>query len=245
MTEEEWLTAKSPEPMTYFLFTRGSNTRKLRLFACACCRAAWEYLLEDHLRDAVLAAEACLDGHISPVQMREHVLTVKRSRKKRDKAVAMVYDTIRDPHHELYGHGYGAADKAARLIASSVAPNLSPTAQTFYDGTRWVTESIPANADRLRWDEQYTSQHRTFADYLRCIFGNPFRPVAFDPRWRTETVSALATGIYADRAFDRLPVLADALEEAGCDAADALAHCRGPGPHARGCWVVDLALGKE
>jgi hypothetical protein len=55
----------------------------------------------------------------------------------------------------------------------------------------------------------------------------------------------LAQAIYDDRAFDRLPILADALEEAGCDTADILAHCRGPGPHVRGCWVVDLILGKQ
>jgi hypothetical protein len=83
------------------------------------------------------------------------------------------------------------------------------------------------------------------ADLLREIFGNPFRPVTFDSAWRTETAVALASGIYADRAFDRLPILADALEEAGCDNADVLAHCRGPGPHVRGCWVVDLVLGKS
>ena len=65
-----------------------------------------------------------------------------------------------------------------------------------------------------------------------------------DQAWRTESVVGLATGIYADRAFDRLPVLADALEDAGCANADVLGHCRGPGPHARGCWVVDLLLGK-
>ncbi len=81
-------------------------------------------------------------------------------------------------------------------------------------------------------------------EVVRCIVGNPFRPVAFDPRWRTETAGALASGIYAERAFDRLPILADALEEAGCDHPDVLAHCRGPGPHARGCWVVDGLLGK-
>jgi hypothetical protein len=80
---------------------------------------------------------------------------------------------------------------------------------------------------------------------LRDIFGNPFRPVTFDPRWLTATVVALATGIYAERAFDRMPILADALEEAGCDHADILAHCRGDGPHVRGCWVVDLVLGKS
>lgn len=66
-----------------------------------------------------------------------------------------------------------------------------------------------------------------------------------EPRWRSETVLALAAGIYAEGAFDRLPILADALEEAGCDNTDILAHCRGPGPHVRGCWVVDLILGKS
>jgi hypothetical protein len=79
---------------------------------------------------------------------------------------------------------------------------------------------------------------------VRDIFGNPFRPVAFDPRWRSAAVVGLAEAVYADREFDRLPVLADALEEAGCDHADVLAHCRGGGPHARGCWVVDGILGK-
>jgi hypothetical protein len=80
---------------------------------------------------------------------------------------------------------------------------------------------------------------------LLCVFGNPFRPGAFDPAWRSETVVALASGIYAERAFDRLPILADALEEAGCDHPDVLAHCRQlDATHVRGCWVVDLVLGK-
>ena len=60
----------------------------------------------------------------------------------------------------------------------------------------------------------------------------------------TEAVAALARGVYDDRAFDRLPVLADALDDAGCANADLLAHLRGPGPHVRGCWAVDLLLGK-
>jgi len=55
----------------------------------------------------------------------------------------------------------------------------------------------------------------------------------------------LVTSNYEERAFDRMPILADALEEAGCDSCDALTHCRGPGPHIRGCWVVDLILGKQ
>lgn len=83
------------------------------------------------------------------------------------------------------------------------------------------------------------------ADLLRDIFGNPFRPIALDPPWRSETAVAVAAGIYEERAFDRMPILADALEDAGCDHADVLTHCRGPGPHARGCWVVDGVLGKS
>lgn len=90
-----------------------------------------------------------------------------------------------------------------------------------------------------------SSVNRDWAHLVRCIVGNPFRPVTFAPSWRSETGVSLASGIYAERAFDRLPILADALEEAGCDHADALSHCRGPGPHARGCWVVDGVLGKS
>jgi len=80
---------------------------------------------------------------------------------------------------------------------------------------------------------------------LRCVFGNPFRPVVVGRTWRSAAVMGLARGIYADRAFDRLPILADALEEAECDDADLLTHCRSDGPHVRGCWAVDLVLGKE
>jgi hypothetical protein len=87
------------------------------------------------------------------------------------------------------------------------------------------------------------------AEYCRLLFDLfgplPFRRTTSAPRWLTPTVVALADGAYAHREFDRLPILADALEDAGCDNADILAHCRGPGPHVRGCWVVDLLLGKE
>ncbi len=83
------------------------------------------------------------------------------------------------------------------------------------------------------------------ATLLRDIFGNPFRPVTLDPSWLTSTVTALAEGIYANRTFDRLPILADALMDAGCDNADILAHCRSEGPHVRGWWPVDLLLGME
>ncbi len=76
--------------------------------------------------------------------------------------------------------------------------------------------------------------------------GNPFRPVTVEPIWLTSTVVALAQGIYADRAFDRMPILADALQDAGCYNDDILIHCRDESlTHVRGCWVVDLLLGKS
>ena len=78
------------------------------------------------------------------------------------------------------------------------------------------------------------------------IFGNPFRPVAFSPSWRTDTAAALAQQMYDSRDFSAMPILADALQDAGCDSADILDHCRDPhATHVRGCWVVDLVLGRE
>ncbi|MBY0528517.1 MAG: hypothetical protein K2R98_34320 [Gemmataceae bacterium] len=79
----------------------------------------------------------------------------------------------------------------------------------------------------------------------RDIFVNPFRPVTLISSWLTPTVTRLGETIYAERTFDLLPILADALEDAGCSDADILNHCRQPGEHVRGCWVVDLLLGKS
>jgi hypothetical protein len=81
--------------------------------------------------------------------------------------------------------------------------------------------------------------------FLRDIFGNPYRPVTFSPEWRTDTAVALARTMYETRDFSAMPILADALQDAGCCNEDILNHCRGLGPHVRGCWVVDLVLGKE
>jgi hypothetical protein len=80
---------------------------------------------------------------------------------------------------------------------------------------------------------------------VRDIFGNPFRPVTLDPSWRTATVTSLGQAIYDQHAFDRMPILADALEDAGCTNQDILAHCRHPGEHCRGCWAVDVILGRS
>jgi hypothetical protein len=89
------------------------------------------------------------------------------------------------------------------------------------------------------------SGHRRYCDLFREVLGDPLRPISVHSSWLSSTIVALAQAIYDDRAFKRLPVLADALEEAGCTDAEILRHCRGPGPHVRGCWVVDLVLGKE
>ena len=83
------------------------------------------------------------------------------------------------------------------------------------------------------------------ADLVREVVGNPYRAVTFESRWRTSDVLGLARAIYEDLAFDRMPILADALMDAGCADEQVLAHCRGDGPHVRGCWVVDLVLGKS
>jgi hypothetical protein len=81
---------------------------------------------------------------------------------------------------------------------------------------------------------------------LRDIFGNPFRPTIFAPVWRTDTVLTLARQMYDSREFGALPILADALQDAGCDNDDILNHCRDANAtHVRGCWVVDVVLGKE
>lgn len=94
----------------------------------------------------------------------------------------------------------------------------------------------------FRWEKE---RRVWFTTLGRDIFGNPYRPRTIDPTWLTSTVVALAEGIYADRAFDRMPILADALQDAGCDNADILDHCQLPGEHVRGCWVIDALLGKE
>jgi hypothetical protein len=83
------------------------------------------------------------------------------------------------------------------------------------------------------------------AHALREVFGNPFRPVACAPAWLTSDVLALARGIYEEKAFDRMPILADALQDAGCDSDDVLNHLRdATATHVRGCWALDLVLGK-
>jgi hypothetical protein len=80
---------------------------------------------------------------------------------------------------------------------------------------------------------------------LRDVFADTFQPVSFSPSWRTDDAVALARQMYDSRDFGAMPILADALQDAGCDSEEVLSHCRGPGPHVRGCWVIDLVLGRS
>lgn len=141
-----------------------------------------------------------------------------------------------------------AADAAACLLPATTeravrvaAVNASYDNEAYYAGAHDYPDFEPNHPHLMSRRAEQAAQ----CNLIRDIFGNPFRPINGDPAWLTETVVALAEGIYAERAFDRMPILADALEDAGCDNADVLNHCRQPGEHVRGCWVVDLLTGRK
>jgi hypothetical protein len=89
------------------------------------------------------------------------------------------------------------------------------------------------------------AERREQAALVRCVFGNPFRPQPEVAALLTREIRDRAEAIYAERAFDRMPLLADALETSGCASADLIDHCRSACEHARGCWVLDLLLGRS
>jgi hypothetical protein len=129
-------------------------------------------------------------------------------------------------------HDHGAPDGERRYALL----NLSTGCEMGY----WAEDYFPE-----RGGPTWAEAEAKHASLLRDIFGNPFRPVTFSPSWRTDTAMSLAKQMYDSREFSAMPVLADALQDAGCDNDDILSHCRGAGPHVRGCWVVDLVLGKN
>jgi hypothetical protein len=115
------------------------------------------------------------------------------------------------------------------------------------DSLPWTLLDSPADAvigSVLHFDRASPFEDRPVTDLLRESFGNPFRPVAFNPEWRTDTAVTLARTMYDAREFSAMPILADALQDAGCEDEHILTHCRAGGVHVRGCWVVDLVLGK-
>ena len=220
MTEAEWMACEGEdtEDMQALLKSKGSD-RKLRLFAVACCRRI-EHLCSDRRSQwAIDVAELDADGEVAA----SHVSEVWR-------AAERVVDELLDlPEDQLADTTYYAA-LATLWCVMPFTPN-------------WNASAVCSHAAFYAQRTADLITERKIQAKLLCDVLGPDFAVQGDPRWQTETVVALATGIYAERAFDRLPILADALEEAGCDHADILAHCRGNGPHVRGCWVVDLLLG--
>jgi hypothetical protein len=207
-----------------------ASERKIRLFEVACCRRIWQLLPDGRSRQAIEVAESFADA-----QATEEELETAAD------AAWSVWDADRERASAEGKWDRGSPDLP--YTPSAAAYNVA-TPLGWWGGApafvapHEITREATANSG-MEGAEQ--------AVLLRDIFGNPFRPVAVDPSWLAWNggiVVKLAQAVYDERAFDRLPMLADALEEAACHDAGILTHCRGPGPHVRGCWVVDLVLGK-
>ncbi len=223
MTEQEWLECRHPKPMLDFLRGKASE-RKLRLFACFCYRRFDEYMNSDADSDGLFAvdlAEAYADGLVTAADLAD----------VREEIVAGLWDQCSSAvvRHQI-------ADRATAIPLGEVAP----VADAFIF---WVE----SNVSREHIESEVGPELAAMCETLRDLVGNPFRLPVLEPAWLTwndGTVVKLAQAIYDEGAFDRLPILADALEEAGCNEPRILAHCRDAAAHVRGCWVVDLILAK-
>jgi hypothetical protein len=244
MTAEEWLACTDPEPMVEFLRARASD-RKLRLFAVACCMRTSQFFKNEQTKNALDIVERFADGLTSQEELRQ--AAEKADQIQRETANAAYKFGEREGNYlaaePLYSESY-AADailSAAKLDIHAVTYMTKCAMMPAYSSI----EQLDRDAMQAALDSVYFGEPRIQVNLVRDIFANPFRPVIFDPAWLTPKVKTLAQAIYDDRAFEGMPILADALAEAGCSNPDILNHCRGPGPHVRGCWVVDLVLGKE
>jgi hypothetical protein len=222
MTEAQWLTGTDPAPMMSALNGCVPSDRKARLFACACCRRL-EHLMTDRDRAVVAALELCADGVI--------------------------------PHDKIYA----TAGVPIPATGAYDPPGGNPSVR------RVIAEALSASAwggavraraytvDAVRAEEGDAARAGEWARQsalIRCVFGNPFRRVWFSSEWLTDTVLALAQEMHESGDFSAMPILADALQDAGCENAGILNHCRVLPPagaeeeqaHARGCWVLDLLL---
>lgn len=243
MTEVEWLECTDPMPMLTFLRGKVSD-RKLRLFSVACCYRILRSIRKKHSQQEgevnsskfhwfIQFAEQYAEGIVDPRTVERHEAYYAYYRTRSDqtilgKTAEIADDVIRADAGQAATSGTRAAGVAAHIAVYGL-DNAPPT----------TAETIAAYRN-LKAAEQ-----TTLSCLVRCIFGLAFTTAIIEPAWLTwnnSTVGRIATTICDERGFDRMPILADALEEAGCDNADILNHCRQPGEHARGCWVIDALL---
>jgi hypothetical protein len=235
MTEQQWLECTDPKPMVELLQRKASD-RKFRLFAVACCRRIWHLLPDQRCRKAVQIAEDFAEGKAGIGLLR-----------KVENAGEFYYDNKEDVPAE--GLGYFAGGAIFQLGQERLASD------TVADAASGALACSTLDAgDRLAAEAAKHGESAAQSRLLRDIFGNPFRPPQIDAAWlawNDGTVVRLAQAAYEQRFLPsgeldltRLAVLADALEEARCHDADILSHCRHPGPHVRGCFVVDAVLAK-
>ena len=246
MTEQEWLACTDPQKILEFSRGKASD-RKLRLFAVACCRRIWDFLPTDACQRAVEIAERYADDQAANRELSSAWSAVAASAEEEGIKVFDPYEQENIEWGDIPGGSavmasielLGERDVDAAHVASHAALEVAWDAGRLRKGKE---------AAQLAFDNDYAVERIAQTMALRDIFGNPFRPVTIDPAWLTwndGTIPKLAQAIYDERAFDRMPILADALEEAGCTNSGILDHCRQPAEHVRGCWVVDLILGKE
>jgi hypothetical protein len=227
MTEAEWLACEEPVAMTEFLKARASERRN-RLVIAGCFRRLLLLLATDSdlhqlALSVVAVAEQFADSNSSQ-------------------------DELQQARDRIEAYWQGALDDPQWLTAEAMAAMLSTNLSYAVNGISFSLDAaaILASAKpRSRRGPSRVGEQLAQVGLIRDIFGNPFRPVAFSPAWRTDTAVALAEQMYESRDFGAMPILADALQDAGCDSEEVLSHCRGVGPHVRGCWVVDLVLDKE
>jgi hypothetical protein len=227
MTEAEWLALDDPIPMLEFFRDKASD-RKLRLFAVAYCRNQMDQTSPKWLRQLVNTLEGYTEGTRHQIKLFS----------KYNKAFERL-QRLRRADSPLPG----VPARHAALTRRERVRHLE--ALVVACGPSDPQIAIGSILSSIRRSPDLDSTQLQGIAFLRDIFGNPFRPISFNSSWLTSTVTALAQQMYDSRDFSAMPILADALQDASCDNEDILNHCRGPGPHVRGCFLVDLLLGRE
>jgi hypothetical protein len=231
MTESDWQDGSYPERMLVYLHGRASN-RKLRLLACAWVRCLWDSIEDDAVRRAVEVAERFADDLAGERERQSAWMGVRELTRG-----AGLGDSRR--HWQALAAGNAAHARiqvAVREVARCVAEAAGERARQAVAENPWGAGAWQARRAAV------AGMRDTQGRLVREVFGNPLRPPPQLPALPPE-VLAFARTMYAGRAFDGMPQLGDALEEAGCADAEVLAHCRGVEGHVRGCWVLDLVLG--